>query len=469
MAIDLREIYKPHAGQAEMHNSPAKVKVLVCGRRFGKSRYALFELLKTFIDSWDFPVGPETVPPFHAWVVAPAMPQARQAWDELINFIPTELVAEGGIHLDEHFIYLRGSEGRSWGKIEVKSAFDPENLQTAGLDFLWITESQDISDKAFEKVLPTLRSPQRMGKAVFEGIPSLWPDHWFRRVFMSAKRGREGYYWKQATAFENPLLSEEARVEIEADRELLPDKAWRRLYLAEFSEAGGYFSNIDNCISGDELSEPVGGRYVAGLDLGRKVDASVLHVMDATRRQVVHHRSWDAGQSWPIQREGVAHECGLWSMELLVCDATGMGGDIFSSELEELGIPMEPVIISQSKRDNLLKTLAVSLERETVHFPPIPSLLRQLRAFQYRKTSSGGWRAEAPPGEHDDEVFALALALQGCDPAPALGYVPRLTPMTYVPSERQIAGGGLSSGARMMRERREERQRERLEKAGVEG
>jgi hypothetical protein len=474
--LDLSEYYTPHTGgQAAFHASPAKTKVIEAGRRWGKSRAALFELIRRYLESLDKPVSKALVPPFHAWVVAPSYPQSNQVWNELISFLPPEIVAPNGIHQDERFIYLRGTEGRAWGLIEVKSAHNSDALQTAGLDVLWVTEAQDVSDKAFQRLLPTLRSPERMSYAIYEGIPSMWADHWFRRVYEMAERGREGYLAFKATVFDNPMLDEAAKAEIEADREVLPDAAWRRMYLAEFSESAGYFRNISECVAGDLMGEPVPGvEYVGGLDLGRKLDASVLVIMDATQRCVVQHFVWDQGADWPVQREGVANHSKFWGLARLVIDATGMGGDIFVSEMQELGLPVEPFIITASSREALLQGLSVSLERQTVHYPPVPSLLRQLRAFQARRTPSGGFKAEAPPGEHDDEVFGLALALTACAEPPRLGIdafggMGRASRRSrYVPTQDEANSGyAESQGARIMRQRRVERMMERADRAGI--
>lgn len=476
--IDLSRFYTPHQGttwekgQAFLHfDVEAKVKVLRVGRRWGKSRFAFWELMRRYVEALQTPAPESLVPPFHAWIVVPSFPQARQTWNELLSFIPKEVRTPRGVHVEEMYIEMRGSTVRPWGLIEVKSAANVEGLQTAGLDFLWVQEAQDVPDKAFEKLLPTLRSPGRMGYAVFEGIPALWADHWFQKVYAAAERGRKGYFAFHATAFENPMLTHEQMEEIEDDKEILPDRAWRRMYLAEFSDEAGYFKNIQNCIAGDLHTEPIpGGRYVGGLDLGRKRDASVLHVLDAVERKVVFHHSWDEGESWPLQREAVIRMTAEWELERLVVDASTLGGDIFTSELIEAGLPIEPFQITWTSRTPLLESLAVSLERETIHFPPIPVLLRQLRGFQHRKTYSGNVKLEAPPGEHDDEVFALALALTACDPAQEVAAAMRRYGRrgSYMPSQDEAQNGGGGKYAAQQRSRIGAKVAERAAAIGVE-
>jgi hypothetical protein len=466
--LDLRDYYDPHAGQRPIHDSGAKVKVLEMGRRFGKSRLAFGDGLACFVEALDIEAPRSLIPPWHGWVLSPSFPQSRQVWNEALTLWPTQFIHN--VNMDERTIYLKGSEKRPYGILEFKSAHDPESLQTIGLDWIHFQESQDISDRAFEKVLPALTSPSRMGRAVMEGIPAMYATHWFKRVCNAAQQGREGYAYFHATAFDNPLLDDHQKAEIEAHRELLTDRAWRRMYLAEFNEDSGYFSNISPCVVGEILGMPIpGASYVAGLDLGRKVDASVLHIMDAQTRQVVGHQSWDNGTDWVLQREGIVRRCKEWEVQRLIVDATGMGGDIFVSNLIEANMPVEPFIITAASREALLQGLAVDLERQTVQFPNISSLLRQLRSFQYIKLPSGRFRAEAPPGEHDDEVFALALALTACAPSPAIALAPRVIRQArYVPTQAEVNSGGIpSSGALRMKERKLSKIRERQIRAGV--
>ena len=470
--IDLAQYYEPHSGQRLIHESKAKVKALEIGRRWGKSRAAFWDLMDHYIESLSVPAPKTLVPPFHAWIVAPSFPQSRQVWTELMAFMPPEFITVGGIHQDERMVYLKGSEDRPWGLIEVKSAHNADALQTAGLDVLWVTEAQDVSDAAFQKLLPTLRSPERMGYAIYEGIPSLWADHWFRKVFLQAEQ-RDDYLAVKATAFDNPLLSDEHKAEIESDRELLPDRVWKRMYMAEFSNDAGYFRNIDRCIAGDLLAEPLPMTdYVAGLDLGRKVDPSVMLVMDAKNRNVVYHAEWGEETSWPVQRSHVASQVKHWGISRLVIDATGMGGDIFTQELLEAGIAVEPYIFTQASREHLLQTLLVALEREQVHFPPVPTLLRELRGFQFRKLPSGNYRPEAPPGEHDDAVFALSLGLTACADPPSTNTEARRFPRRagrYVPTQTEANDGvNLNSfGRRFMRERKINKIKERQATLGI--
>lgn len=48
--LDLGVAYTPHPGQKWLHDQDAHVKVLEVGRRWGKSRFALWELIRRFVE-----------------------------------------------------------------------------------------------------------------------------------------------------------------------------------------------------------------------------------------------------------------------------------------------------------------------------------------------------------------------------------------------------------------------------------
>jgi hypothetical protein len=453
-----------HPFQALVHSSDAKHRVIEGARRAGKSRVALWELITTIQEKMPESVSPHLQPPFHAWIVCPTYPQANQVWNELMAFVPANWQRK--ISEEYKRIELNGMPGgRAWGLIEVKSAHDPDSLQTAGLDFLWVTESQDIDNTAFDKLSPMLHSPDRNLRAIWEGIPSLWRDHWFWRQCDFAAKGHRNYEYFHWSCYDNPMLTAEQIEEIELERQVMTDAAWKRMYLAERSESAGFFKNIDDCAAGDLLAGPLpGARYVGGLDLGRKHDATVLWIMDADQRKGIYHQSWDAGEDWTQQREGIVHACDIFGLDRLNIDATGMGGDMFSQTLAEAGLPVEDFIFTEPTRMHLLNNLAVALERETVTYPAQQDLMRQFRAFQFIKRGNGKPRPDHPEGEHDDEIMAFGMALLLCEEAvPESPRHYRGGRMSYFPQN----GDGGSLGRRLSREGIQRRREERWQRSGV--
>ena len=470
----LRTRYSPHEGQVEVHTLHAKEKWIEAARRWGKSRCALGEMEAAYHESLTRSIDQinryQLVPPgFHAWVVAPSYVQGRQAWNEMLQMLDPSWIRD--TNQANMTITLNGPTEEVWGLIELKSADNAPSLQTVGLDFLWVSESQDIPNEAAEKLRPTLRQAGRMGKAVYEGIPSVYPEHWFRRGCAAAQRGSQrNHRYFHYTVYQNPLLNAEDVEDVEGDKEVMPESAWRRMYLAEFSLSAGFFSNIEECIEGDLLDAPLPGKsYVAGLDLGVSRDFTVLIIMDADDRKVVYHRFWDS-ESWSQVQQHIVAINQEWGIQRMMADATGMGRAMVE-DLMAYNMPVEGVSLQKTIRDALLAELTVAMEHKTITFPAVPILIRQLRAFQHIRMSNGAFKAQAPAGEHDDEVFSLALALSACNEPVGAVSRKRGFGRRYLPTQVEANSGyglnGMSPGERIMRERRLKRVEDRWDKSGV--
>ncbi len=465
--------YEPHEGQKKLHEARrngTKRIVARIARRWGKTRAGFGDVMATYEKVLQMERPQHLTPPFHAWVVVPSYPQGRQVWHELLSLVPKELFARQPQE-SQWLIYLKGSS--NWqnraGLIEVKSSHDPESLQSVGLDHLWLSEAQDIPTEAFEKAIATSRSPGRLGIQYFEGIPSLYPDHWFERVYQQAIGGTDPSFKAfHATAFDNPLLSEEHRKEIEADREILSAAAWERLYLARFNINAGFFRNVSACVAGDILLGPVPGReYVAGYDAGWTNDPSVIYIMDRMDRRVVSFHEWDSKIPMQDKHEHIQHMHSEWGFQDFAFDATGPGGKAVEEDFMMRPLPARPVVIDGQTRLDLLNRLAGATERQTISYPLISPLIRQLRAMQYMPIANGKYQLRVPRGEHDDHVFAISLALSSCDDATAPALLVNFASRRYVPTQAEADNGRTGHGSTMVANRRRARLRERAERAGV--
>ena len=85
--------------------------------------------------------------------------------------------------------------------------------------------------------------------------------------------------------------------------------------------------------------------------------------------------------------------------------------------------------------------------------------------------SNGNFKAQAPAGEHDDEVFALGLALSACNEPQGSHTRKRGFGRRYMPTQAEAntgyGMGGMSPGEKIMKERRLARVEERWDKSGV--
>ena len=164
-------------------------------------------------------------------------------------------------------------------------------------------------------------------------------------------------------------------------------------------------------------TEPV----VYGVDLARSLDYTVVVGLDAYRRIVTLER-WQA--PWAVTKQKVRDMVGPIP---IVADATGVG-DAIVADLQMMGVSVTPHVFTQPSKLRLMQRLVAAFQGDELHLPSTDSakwLVAELETFEFTYTATGV-KYEAPPGEHDDGVMALALALYGWDRVQ--GVVPEAPP-----------------------------------------
>jgi hypothetical protein len=193
--------------QSEVFQCDKRFRVLVAGRRFGKTQLALLELLRA---AWD--------PPHRtAWYVAPTYRQAKQiAWERLKQL----LRGHSGAQMHETELSIRLANG---GLIGLRGADNYDSLRGSGLDFVVLDEFASMKPQVWSEVLrPALAD--RGGRALFIGTPQ-GHNHLYERF----ERARTDADWAafHFTTLEGGNVSEQELTS--AARELDP-----RLYRQEF-------------------------------------------------------------------------------------------------------------------------------------------------------------------------------------------------------------------------------------------
>lgn len=216
-----------HAGQAEVLRSPARFKVVVAGRRFGKTQLSKVALIKAV-----------KKPRQLIYYVAPTYRMAKSImFNELVESIPKKWIVKA----NETTLEVRLRNG---SEIHLKGADKHDTLRGVGLDFLVIDEAQDIRADTWYKVLrPTLSSTG--GKAIIIGTPKGF--NWLYDVFMLGQRG-DLYRDSKGRLVRNPWKSWQFRTadspfippaEIEAAMQDMDEKSFNQEYLASFETMSG--------------------------------------------------------------------------------------------------------------------------------------------------------------------------------------------------------------------------------------
>ncbi|MCC6445406.1 MAG: hypothetical protein IT210_18340 [Armatimonadetes bacterium] len=387
--------YHPHPGQALFHDSPARFRILACGRRWGKSQAAAAEALYA-----------AQTPGQRIWVVAPTYQLTKRIWREVYGNVLRRLKDQAAaISRSELCI-----EWKNGSLLHCRSADNPLLLVGEGIHLLILEEAARVAEIAYiESLRPTLTDT--LGRLVALSTPR--GRNWFHRLFLKGRSGDPDWISWQSPTADNPHI---APSELVAARSELPDRSFRQEYGAEFvSDEGSVFPEADACIGGELLERPRPGfTYWLGADWGKAVDYTALVVLEAETGQVV---AFDRlkGLPWHLQIERTVALACRFGTRRLVCDRTGLG-DVLLETLQraarQLPFPcrVEGFRFDTVSKQELLDHLAVLIEGRSIAYPPLPPLLEELRAFEYTRTPSGHLGMSAPPGQHDDCVIALALA-----------------------------------------------------------
>ena len=201
--------------QLEVFKSAARFRILVAGRRFGKTQLALTEMLVTAISK----------PNARVWYVAPTYQQAKDmAWARLKAMTkpywaktPSETTLT---------VYLISNS-----TISLKGADRPDSLRGRGLDLIVLDEYASMRPDVWTKVLRPALSDRR-GRALFIGTPK-GRNH-FYDLFMSAK-GKAAWAVYQFATHQGGIVDAEELQEAAID---LDPESYRQEFLAEFLNAG---------------------------------------------------------------------------------------------------------------------------------------------------------------------------------------------------------------------------------------
>ena len=221
---EIREQFRPpantlflHPRQFEVYHDKHRFKVVVAGRRWGKTQLAKISLIK-------FARKPRRL----IWYVAPSYRMAKQImWPDLVEAIPRKWVKK----YNETILTITLVNG---SKIELKGADNPDTLRGVGVHFLVMDEVQDIQPDAWKKVLrPTLASTG--GHALFIGTPKAY--NVLHELWSMGMRANPGAWasWQFPT-ITSPFIPEE---EIEAARADMDEKSFRQEFEASFETMSG--------------------------------------------------------------------------------------------------------------------------------------------------------------------------------------------------------------------------------------
>lgn len=366
------QLNKPHDGQRAVLESDARFKVLMCGRRWGKSliskNISITEALNGRITGY----------------VTPTYALAKVFFDEIAKIVPSEIATPN--RSDLTFKFVTGGEIRFFTGERLDN-FRGLRLHNVIIDeAAYIPHLQDAWNNA---IRPTLTD--------FEG----------KALFISTPRGKDFFYglylrnegdWQsfKYTTYDNPHIKTK---EIDEAKASLPKAAFEQEYLANPAENAANPFGIDFIRQNiSPLSNNNATCY--GIDLAKSYDYTVILGFDHDGN-VCH---LDRFQSdWTTTKAKIRQ---LGNAPKLI-DATGVGDPIVE-ELQREDHLIEGFKFTSTSKQQLMEGLVTSIQQGAIKYPD-GIIVDELSIFEYVYTANGV-KYSAPNGMHDDCVCALALA-----------------------------------------------------------
>jgi len=370
--------YCPHDKQRIIHKSDARFRVVVAGRRFGKTTLAVNEIIKCAL------LNNGTL----SFFVAPTYRQAKMiAWRMLMGLLPRDFIEK--VNETELSVELINKS-----IISIKGADNEDSLRGVGVKFVVIDEFGCMPNArtVWGEVLRPMLADTK-GRALFIGTPK--GQNAFYDVYLKGIRGEDGFKsWKFETG-DNPFID---KAEIAAMERELPPTMYEQEVKCSFitDEESVLITSkmLDNLRQTPFLWKDRGKRIIS-CDPSEGGDACIILYLNNGR--VDEKKAMYEKDTMKIAGEIVVM-CNRHNLKDVVIDAVGIGKPI-GDRVRELGKKVIYFKSSESalEEDRFYNRKAESwyhvfekLRDKEIPYPDDNEIIRQLSAVRYKVIDSNG-------------------------------------------------------------------------------
>lgn len=208
-----------HAGgQTTVFANPARFRVVVAGRRWGKTQLARVELVSRALRRKG-----------RYWYVAPTRVDAKDIfWADLKDCLDPSWLAKPASETELKVDLRNGSE------IRLHGAEDPDSLRGRGLRFVVMDEFADMKLQAWTEAIRPALSDYR-APALFIGTPKSF-NHFYEHYEKGQNPQKPAWQSWQFKTISNPFIDPQ---EVEDAKDDLDERTWRQEYEASFETVSG--------------------------------------------------------------------------------------------------------------------------------------------------------------------------------------------------------------------------------------
>ena len=240
--------YEPRVHQVELHSALKRFNVIVCHRRFGKTVFAINEMLDQGLRLYAQRGLTDRPRPRFAYI-APTYGQAKKiAWDYFKAFcsnIPGATVNEAELRVD---ISLFGDPTNTL-RFQLLGAENPASLKGIYLDGAILDEYAEMLPRTWtEAIRPTLSD--RKGWAIFIGTPK-GRNHFYE--IHDYASNADGWFTKIYKSSDTGIIDAK---ELEEAKRTMPPEVFNQEYECSFegSTLGSYYGDLmRDCYNGGRI------------------------------------------------------------------------------------------------------------------------------------------------------------------------------------------------------------------------
>ena len=340
------------------------------------------------------------------WHIFPTAAEAKDAvWRDpqmLFNILPKDLVER--VNQVEMVVYFKNGS-----VLQLKGADDPDYLRGAGPVGIVLDEFAKMKFEAWQILEPILRA--NGGWCWFVGTPK-GKNH-LHRMYVRGQEGHEEWRSWLLKASTSGIIPKDQLDE--AFRTAHDKGFYNQEYECEFLEGeGSVFRNVRSVMTA-QAQKPIDKHmYVAGVDLAKVKDYTVVTVYDRTTNAQVFQDRFNKLE-WPFQKKRIKAISDHYNKCMVVLDSTGLGEPIFD-DLARAGVPVQPYKFTEPSKKELIEKISIWIDQGLFKMLPIQETLLEFENYGYEMGPTGRIKYGAPEGFHDDIVTSHALSVSSLQP-----------------------------------------------------
>jgi phage terminase large subunit len=393
--------YKPHEYQKKFHNSKARFRTFIAGRRGGKSLAGTIEALR---QADRLPIKKKR--PVHGMIIAPTYGMLKDVNISMMMEWCPEYAIESWNKVDMRLELVNGSS------ITFRSGDNPDRLRGTEKDWIWLDEACFMSKRVWETVYPVLTSTE--GVAWVTTTPQGY-DWVYDTFYKPAKTDDNFAAWRFST-LKNPHINKEL---VEQAKKDLSEVMFRQEYMASFEKFEGLiYPDFSEERHLRTTPNSITDIFFVGLDVGWNHPTAGLLIKEDRERNVFvldefreQHLTADMISN-QIKSMLVRNDLNEDKVEMFIIDPASKGtqqssGQSMMDQLRQEGWGFMPgnndVIAGINRATRLFRD-----DRLFIHPSRCPKLVDELNNYHWKKwdEEKDGYR-NRPFKLQDDLVDAL--------------------------------------------------------------